>query len=390
MVTSVQTTNEQLLEGAKRIGQLAEQEADRAEKTASISENVVNLMKETGITRIMLPKEYGGPQTDLRTFAEIVRTVSYYNVSAGWLTYLYPLHNVLPAYLPKKGRDEIINQGGLICDVFAAVGTCAKDGDGWRVNGAWKYASGVLFSDWIGLGVNVELPGYDKPQVCLAMLKKEEVEIVCDWDTFGLRGTGSNQVIAKNVYCPNERLLNLTYADTVGQPPDAYDDPDYPLYNVPFYPAFYLGFPYMALGGAKRVLDEFKTQTESRVRLMDGGIRESQSPRGQRVLAEMTTDYLAADSLMTKYLDLLEQTRHGAKVKRAEFFALRTRAIKLCVDIAVRAFTTLGGAAMYKGNVIELFLRDILGVATHKTSLYEDAVAAFGKELFGYDSFVRG
>ena len=72
--TQTQTVEEMLLEGAKRIGELAEKEAQDAEKNATISENVVNLIKETQISRIMLPKKYGGPQVDLRTFAKIVRT----------------------------------------------------------------------------------------------------------------------------------------------------------------------------------------------------------------------------------------------------------------------------------------------------------------------------
>jgi 3-hydroxy-9,10-secoandrosta-1,3,5(10)-triene-9,17-dione monooxygenase len=63
-----QTVEEMLLEGAKRIGELAEKEAQTAEKNATISENVVNLIKETQISRIMLPKKYGGPQVDLIFF----------------------------------------------------------------------------------------------------------------------------------------------------------------------------------------------------------------------------------------------------------------------------------------------------------------------------------
>ena len=65
------------------------------------------------------------------------------------------------------------------------------------------------------------------------------------------------------------------------------------LYHVPFYPAFYLGFPNMALGGAERLIEEFKKATEKRVRLMDG-MRESESPRSQRVMAEITTQYHTA------------------------------------------------------------------------------------------------
>jgi alkylation response protein AidB-like acyl-CoA dehydrogenase len=390
MVKEKTATVEELLEGAKRIGELAEKEAQEAEKNATISENVINLIKETQISRIMLPKNYGGPQVDLKTFAKIVRTVSYHNISAGWLTYLYPLHNILPAYLPEKGRDEIVNQGGLICDVFAAIGKAEKDGDGYRISGKWNFASGCLYSDWFGLGLEIQFPDSDKPEFCMPILKGSEVQIVKNWDTFGLRGSGSNQVVADNVYVPMERILRLSAADTTGRPPEEDYDKDYPFYYVPFFPTFYLGFPNIALGGAERLIEEFKKATENRVRLMDG-VRESESPRSQRVIAEIMTQFHAAESLMDKYITLLENyERDGRKTSRAEFFAIRTQIIKTCTDIAVRILLTLGGGALYKGGVIEMMIRDILSVATHKTSLYEDSVAAYGQELFGFDSGVRG
>ncbi len=185
------------------------------------------------------------------------------------------------------------------------------------------------------------------------------------------------------------KYFDLDLVDETGLPPEEDYDKDYPFYNVPFFPTFYLGFPSIALGGAERILHEFKKLTEQRVRLMDG-IRESESPRSQRVIAEMTTDYLAAEALMDKYLNMLESCRHGEKPMRSEFFAIRTRIIKTCTEIAVRALLTLGGGALYKGGTIELFIRDILSVATHKTSLYEDSVAAYGQDLFGFDSKVRG
>ena len=383
-------TIEQILEGAENVGRLAEQEAQQAEKNASISANVVNLIKETQISRLMLPKKYGGPQVDLKTFAKVVRTVANYNMSAAWLTYLYPLHNMLPAYLPSKGADEIVDQGGLICDIFAALGTAEKDGDGYRISGQWDFVSGVLHSDWVGVGVKIQLPGSTEPETCLPILKTSEVQIVENWDTFGLRGSGSNRVIADNVYVPMERILRPEVAEATRRPPEEDYDKEYPFYHVPFYPTFYLGFPNIALGGAERILSEFKQLTEKRVRLMDG-VRESESPRSQRVLAEMTTDFHAAEALMDKYISLLENyEKDGATTPLSEFFAIRTKVIKICTDIAVRALLTLGGGALYKGGTMELFIRDILSVATHKTSLYEDSVAAYGKELFGFDGGVRG
>ncbi|MFL6554744.1 MAG: acyl-CoA dehydrogenase family protein [Bacillus sp. (in: firmicutes)] len=383
-------TVEDLLAGAERIGKLAEQEAPEAEKNATISQNVVNLIKETKISRMMLPKKYGGPQADLKTFAKVVRKVANYNISAAWLTYLYPLHNMLPAFLPEKGADEIIHQGGLICDIFAALGKAERDGDGYRISGKWSFVSGVNYSDWVGVGVMIQFPDSEQPVYCLPMLKTSEVEVVHNWDTFGLRGSGSNQIIADQVYVPMERILRLDEAELTRRPPVEEYDTDYPFYHVPFFPSFYLGFGYMVLGGAERILKEFKVLTEKRVRLMDG-VRESESPRSQRVLAEMTTDFHVAEALLEKYINLLENYEtDGCKTSPAEFFAIRTKAIKICTDIAVRALLTLGGGALYKGGPMELFLRDIIAVATHKTSLYEDAVAAYGQELFGFNSGVRG
>ena len=174
----------------------------------------------------------------------------------------------------------------------------------------------VLYSDWIGLGVAIQFPDSDQPEVCLPMLKASELQIVENWDTFGLRGSGSNQVIAENVYVPMERILRLTAADTTGRPPEADYDQDYPLYHVPFYPAFYLGFPNMALGGAERLIEEFKKATEKSVRLMDG-MRESESPRSQRVMAEITTQFHTAEALMDKYLTLLENYERDGRQNKS-------------------------------------------------------------------------
>ena len=337
----------------------------------------------------MLPKEYGGPQINLKTFSDIVRQVSYHNISAGWLAYLYPLHNIFPAFMTKEVRDEIVESQGLICDVFAAVGKAEKVDGGYIISGTWNFASGVLYSEWISLGVLAEVDDKEKPQIIMPVFHRSQVEIVKNWDTFGLRGSGSNQVRVENVFVPTNKILRLDLVDETSLPPEEEYDKDYPFYNVPFFPTFYLGFPSIALGGAERILHEFKKLTEQRVRLMDG-IRESESPRSQRVIAEMTTDYLAAEALMDKYLNMLESCRHGEKPMRSEFFAIRTRIIKTCTEIAVRALLTLGGGALYKGGTIELFIRDILSVATHKTSLYEDSVAAYGQDLFGFESKVRG
>ena len=112
----------QLMESAKKIGQLAEQEVLAAEQNSSLSQNVVDAIIEAGVNRLIIPKEYGYPKIDFTTYADLVKEVGYYNLSAAWLTYFYSLHNAWVAYLPKHRMDEIYQDGGLLADIFAPVG----------------------------------------------------------------------------------------------------------------------------------------------------------------------------------------------------------------------------------------------------------------------------
>jgi len=80
----------------------------------------------------------------------------------------------------------------------------------------------------------------------------------------------------------------------------------------------------------------------------------------------------------------------GDKYDPSEYKAIRAGIIQYCIDIAQRALLTLGAGALIKGHPLEMIVRDLLAIGTHVTSLYEDAVDAYGKMLFGYDSGVRG
>ena len=46
-----------------------------------------------------------------------------------------------------------------------------------------------------------------------AMVPMSDVNILNDWDTIGLRGSGSSNVSMENVFIPDERIVSIaTYA----------------------------------------------------------------------------------------------------------------------------------------------------------------------------------
>ena len=381
---------EEMMEKATRIGKLAEEQAAQADIEATISPEVAQLIRDEQIHRLILPKEYGHPQLDWTTFVDLVSTVGYYNLSAAWITYFFSAHNAWVCYLPKELRNEIIESEGFVADVFAPIGKVEKCEGGYRVSGTYHFVSGINYSDWVGVGAFMKFDGSDKQERVGIVLKVSDLEIVKNWDALGLRGSGSNTLIVDNVFVKEEAILRFNKIIACSQPPEAatesYDE-DYLYYNTPFYPGFYVGFAAMAVGGARRVVDEFAKHTAGRVRF--SGVKENESPSSQRVLAELHMELEAVEGLMRQYIHLMERDK-GGNYEGPRYKAIRASIIDKSTNIGVKALITLGGHALLKGHPVEIMTRDLIAIATHITSLYEDAVTGYGRHLFGIETNIQG
>lgn len=370
----------------KAWAQAAEAEISEAEKNCQFSDALMKSYKEQGFNRLLRPWRHGGPSVRPTAFMELVRTVGYHSSAAAWLFYFYPIHEAWAAYLPQNRQEEIFGSDGLVVDVFTPLGKVEKDGEGYRLSGEWKFASGVIHSEWIGLGGVVPLP--DGPQPCLIAIRTDEVEIVKNWDTLGLRSTGSNGVRCENVYVAPDMILPLATTVSTGMPQTTDFDPEDPSYRTPFMPRFLMGFPAVALGGAERVVDEFEARTKNRIRIYQGGQAEAQNPSGIRALANVRLRLDTLRASFDAYAEQLEawtdQKHHVASdAERERMFALRAHIAREAMLIGVDVQTMAGGSAIFKGDPIERFTRDLITIATHTTHLYEDALQGYGKALMG-------
>ncbi|MCD2137554.1 acyl-CoA dehydrogenase family protein [Salinicoccus halitifaciens] len=376
----------ELIESAKKVGIIAEREAVEADENATVSKNVVDAIVEGGLNRLIIPKEYGYPQIDFRTFTDIVRTVGYHNLSAAWLTYFYGLHNSWVAFLPKHRMDEIYEDGGLLADIFAPVGKLEKVEGGFILNGKWNFVSGINYSEWVSVGADYLEEGAERPDRLGLCMRVSDLEVIENWNPLGLRGSGSNTVVAKNLFVPDDMVISFNEMMINRKPYKLEIDEDYLYYNVSFFPAFFVGFPAMSIGAAERVIEEFIARTKKRVRF--DGTNEGESAKSQRVAAEMTLKLKAARGLMNEYLEMLESDE--GQYSLAEYNGIRVQIVKYCLEIANRAVSTLGASALAKGQPIEIMTRDLMAISTHVTSLYEDGIDSYGKALFGIQPMTMG
>jgi alkylation response protein AidB-like acyl-CoA dehydrogenase len=75
---------------------------------------------------------------------------------------------------------------------------------GFRITGRWDYVSGCEDADLAGLGVMLSSEN-GAPVFAEVMLPTAELTIERNWNTAGLRGTGSHSVLATDVFVPAER-----------------------------------------------------------------------------------------------------------------------------------------------------------------------------------------
>jgi alkylation response protein AidB-like acyl-CoA dehydrogenase len=156
-------------------------------------------------------------------------------------------------------------------------------------------ASGCLHSEWIQLGVLVmegDRPRQRRdggPDWQFAHLPMTDVEIVEHWDTLGLRGTGSHDVVVRSVRVPAEHVAMPMF-----DPPKADD----PLFGLGFWGIAGLLMAPFALGVARRALDELEVALPARF-TPPGRVPPAEDPQVQYELGQARAQMAASRA----YLD---------------------------------------------------------------------------------------
>jgi alkylation response protein AidB-like acyl-CoA dehydrogenase len=106
-----------------------------------------------------------------------------------------------------------------MASIFASPqGHAVPDGDGWRLSGEWPFASNSLHSEWaIGILKVTDSEGAES-RIGFAMMKRGEYTVKDTWFTIGMRGSGSNTMVAEDLWIPKNRIIS--FEQLMGQGPE--------------------------------------------------------------------------------------------------------------------------------------------------------------------------
>ncbi|HYZ93832.1 MAG TPA: acyl-CoA dehydrogenase family protein [Actinomycetota bacterium] len=369
-----------LLEAACELAPRVRELAPETEDGRRLPDELADAFGRIGLWRACLPTEAGGPDVpDLNLLLQTLRVLSTADGSAGWCAMIGATSGLVFAYLDQSVAKRIVTSDGRFCTggVFAPSGKATPVDGGWRVSGRWSFASGVDHTTWLSLGVLVG----DPPHARGVLVPTSEVEILDTWHVSGLRGTGSKDLVADNVFVPIERTFQL-----IGGTPQVEDT----FHRFPLFGLLVLGVASVALGIARGAIDDLvalatdKTPSGSRRRLADRA-------HAQMEVAAATAELAAAEAFIihdvgTIYWDAFDGEDPSLH-DRARLRLAATHATRTAARVVDRMYELGGGSSIYSSNRLQRAFRDVHAATQHMVTApatYELA----GRILLGVETDV--
>lgn len=330
---------------------------DEFQKLRHIPQDVIDRFKQLGIYRGLVPEQFGGAGWSARRFLEMIELVSAADGSAGWVAsfgfatkYLSSLPPETLAEIYADGPDVVVAGA-----VFPPQPVEEVDG-GFKVKGRWGFGSGCMCADIIGAGIRVEGEQGGLPR--MAWMPPEKVTIDQTWNTMGMLGTGSHDLVVEDVVVPRH------YTAIRGAPPTV----ESPSYRYPSMGMAAQVLAVVGLGVAREAIGEVVT-IATRKQSITGAPSMSEQPRFQIALAQMEAQLRSARAWFYEVTDQSwDKAVAGSEFTAQDMAMIRlvsTHAAKTGADVARRAFELAGTTGIFAGHPLQRYLNDALVVAQH-------------------------
>ena len=381
----------QLLESAHAIGERAARLAERADQNRKLDDSIVEEMNQTGLLQVLQPRRWGGLEMGFPAQVRISQALAQHDVAASWVYSILSIHQWWGAFTTPQMQEELWGDDPhlLFSDVFAPSGQAERSEGGYFLGGEWKFSSGVHWASYIALGVMLDAADGKDQEYRMMFLPKSECEVLDDWDTLGMRGTGSCGVRVHRRFVPEYRTLNLLPMIAGGSAPGHEINPG-ALYRMPFGPGICLSLMGCSVGGAQGMVRLQTERMKTRVPTFTTE-RQDQMVYSQVVLAHSAVRVDACEQMLYNYADELMQvgaTRvAGGEVDidelRVRLFAWRAFMSSECRAAATALFENAGASAIYAGNPMQRFWRDLHSIAQHVVQNYEVGMRNYGRVMLG-------
>ena len=382
---STAKTNVSLLDRVDAASTTIAARAAECESMRMVPPENVAILKETGYTRGMVPRRFGGSEEHFPDFSRCTRRIAAACPSTGWTMHLLSAHAHIVAAFDEKLQEEVwgSNPDTFVCSSIAPMGSFTRTADGYRVSGRYRFSTGCDHAQWTFVGGYGENDNGDKEWLT-AILPAGDYQIIDTWHAAGLKGTGSKDLEVNDVLVPEYRVESLSALAT-GQSRGVGVN-DSTLFRIPFMAVFGAAFSTVALGIVDGMLRTYTDYLKKRTRAFTGAEVLQSMPACMR-LAESTHELHAATLVLEE--DWADFETHGEKAiapdadTQVHWRTNQAHAVRLMVRAVDRLYEASGGGAAMESHAAQRYWRDMHTVAAHAYTDYDVAAQVLGRHLAG-------
>ena len=204
-------TGAELVARARELKPLLAGNAAQGETDRRVVEESIQALTDAGLFKISVPKRYGGYETSMRTMLDVSAEVAEADGGTAWVVTLINVCNWMVGLMPEKAQDEVFgaDPDAKVSGVLAPTAQTRKVDGGWRVSGKWYYNSGSWHATWAVMGIPItDADGNVVDQGC-ALIPRSDMDFEDTWFVAGMRSSGSNCLVADDVFVPEHRVMRM-------------------------------------------------------------------------------------------------------------------------------------------------------------------------------------
>ena len=393
-MTTVQSTatvaapsSEELLTRIRDLQPLLAANAAQGEQDRRVVEESIGALTDAGLFKVAQPQRYGGYETSLRTMLEVSAAVAEADGGTAWIVALCNVCAWMVGLFPEQAQDDVWkdNPDAKISGVLSPTAETVKVDGGYRVTGRGYYNSGSWHADWAGVGIPITDDNGQPVDQGMALIPRSDLDLEETWFVAGMKSSGSNCLIANDVFVPQHRVVSVPAAISGQYGTERTEEA---LYRSALAPVLTLVLAGPQLGLGRKALELVKSKASKPISYTFY-TAQSDSVGFQLQLAEaaMMIDtahlhaYRAADDIDAaaasgQYLDMLTR----ARVRADTGWAVSN--ITKAIDLLLSAH---GAGSFAEVNPLQRIWRDSATAARH--ALVAPAINSeiYGKALLGRD-----
>jgi alkylation response protein AidB-like acyl-CoA dehydrogenase len=377
----------ELVRRAAEIVPVLREHAVWSEENRRLHPESIQAVTDAGLLRMRVPTRYGGHESDMRTVVDVIAELARGDGSVAWTVAVWAISSWMAGLFPDEVQDGVFADPDVrISGILSPTAMATPTDGGVIINGKWAFNTGVTQSTWNTNAAVLATPDGGFQPVML-LIENDKLNVVDDWHTSGLRGSGSVTTLAQDLFLPDHQVLPM--GPVLGGQHLSVINASSPRYQVPFMATACTTVSAVALGLAKAAKEAFFE------RLPDRKITY--------------TDY---DSQAKAPITHLQVSEAGLKVDEAEFHTHRAAALvdtkseageswtieeRARIRLALGA-TTLrakeavdiyntasGGSSIYQSVPIQRIERDVQTVNLHAVMHPNTNFELYGRILCGLE-----